>query len=106
MPLDYHISGRVRNIKVLERFTGELKDPDKFKLKLDKEGRVPFNTTTHVVFGDSILIKPWVTPKIRRQLFEQAEKERWLSLSESQIRERVSVTAKIPASDIRKFDFI
>lgn len=106
IPLDYHLSGRIRGIHLLESYTGELKAPDQFRFKLDKDGRIPFNTVTHVVFGDSVLIKPWVTPKVRKALFEQAVAERWLSRSEDDIRSKVAKTADIPLNELRKFDFV
>lgn len=106
VPLDYHISGRIRNVWLLESYTGLLRPSSDFGRRLDKEGRIPFNTVTHVVFGDSVLIKPWVTPKIRKVLFEQAVKERWVSLSQDDLRFRISKTANIPLSELRKFDFI
>lgn len=106
VPLDYHISGRIRNVNLLESYTGKLRPTSEFNLKLDKEGRIPFNSTTHVVFGDGSFIKSMVGIKIRKLLFEQAVKEKWISRSEDDIRQRISKTADIPIRELRKFDFI
>jgi hypothetical protein len=106
IPLDYHINGRIRNIHLLESYTGKLRPSSEFGLRLDKEGRIPFNSVTHVVFGDSVLIKPWVTPKVRKALFEQAVKERWISRSQDDILVKISKTAQIPLGDLRKIDLI
>lgn len=106
VPLDYHLVGRLRGINLLESYTGELKGSDQFGLKLDKEGRLPFNTVTHVVFGDASFIKPWVSPKVRKQLLEQAVKEKWVTRSEDDLRAKISKAADIPLVQLRKFDFI
>lgn len=106
VPLDYHIQGRVRNVHLLKSYTGELLGSDQFKTVLDKDLRIPFNTTTHLTFGDPVLIKPWVTPKVRKALLEQAEKERWNTRSEEDIRARISKAADIPIAQFRKFDFV
>lgn len=106
IPLDYHISGRIRNIHLLESYTGKLKNLSEFGLRLDKEGRIPFNSVTHAVFGDSVLIKPWVTPKMRKVLLEQASKERWISRGQDDILSRISKTSQIPLNELRKIDFI
>jgi hypothetical protein len=106
IPLDYHLGGRLRNIVLLESYTGKLRPQKEFNLKLDKEGRLPFTTTAHVVFGDGVLIKPMITPKIRKLLFEYAEKDKWISRSDDDVRLRISKLANIPLNDLRKFDFV
>lgn len=106
IPLDYHIGGRLRNIALLESYTGKLRPQKEFNLKLNKDGLIPFTTTTHVVFGDGVLIKPMITPKIKKLLLEHADREKWSSCSEDDIRLRISRLANIPLNDLRKFDFI
>lgn len=106
VPLDFHIMGRLRNIVVMESYTGLVRPGTDIKARVDKEGRLPFNTTTHLVFGDKVMIKPMITPKIRKLLLEQAEKEKWVSRGEDDIRQRIVKTASIPMKDLRKYDFV
>ena len=106
VPLDLHMTHRLRGVKSLESYTGRLKDPEEFRFRLDKEGRVPFQAAVHLVLGDDVLIKPMVTPKIRKELLETASKERWASRSEEDVRLRVSKITQIPIATLRKYDFV
>jgi hypothetical protein len=106
IPLDYYITFRIRNISLLESYTGLIKSPKEFGKKLDKEGRIPFLPTTHVVFGDGVMIKQMVSLKIKRELLEQAEKEKWFTRSEEDIRFKIIVKLNLHSSFFKKFDFI
>ena len=105
MPIDYYLMLRVRNIELIESYTGLLKDPRDFGRKLDKKGNLPFNPTTHAIFGDAVLIKPFVTGKDRKELLEEAEKDRWFSKSEGDIRSRIARKLKIPMGQLPSFGF-
>lgn len=106
IPLDLHIAGRIRGIHLLESYTAKVKTPDEFRFRLDKEGRIPFQPAVHVVFGDDILFKPQITPKIRKQLLEDAVKDRWLTRSEEDIRHRLAKVTEMSASKLKSFDFV
>jgi hypothetical protein len=105
VPLDYHIASRLRGINVLESFTARLRTPYEFKLKLDSEGHIPFMSSTHAVLGDDVLLKPQVSPKIKKQILEAAKKDRWETRGEDDVRNRISKIADIPASTLRRYDF-
>ena len=105
IPLDYHLAFRVRGVIVLESYTAKLRKPDEFKFKLDKEGRVPFQSVTHAVLGDSALLKPQISPKIRKSLLETAEKDRWISRSEEDLQSRISKITNISTSILRSYAF-
>jgi hypothetical protein len=105
IPFDFYLSGRIRNIRLMESYTAKTIPPPDFKYKLDKEGRIPFNSTTHVVFGDDVMIKPMAQRTLRKELFEQAVKEKWIHRDESDIRVRIAKKLGIPTSDLRRFDF-
>lgn len=106
IPLDFHISKRLRNIVRFKSYTGELETADDFKLLFDKEGRLPFNTAIHLTFGDSQMIKPWASPKAKREILEVAEKDRWLTKSEGDIRKHLAKIMDIPVTKFQKYDFI
>jgi hypothetical protein len=106
IPLDWYLSFRIRNVQLLESYTGLTKHPRDFGLKLDKEGRIPFLPITHVIFGDGVLIKSWIGIKIRRDLLEQAEKERWSSRSNDDLLGKIVRKLNLPTSTFRKYDFI
>lgn len=106
IPLDYYLSFRTRNLSLLESYTGIIRTPKEFGLKLDKEGRLPFLPTTHVVFGDGVMVKQMVPLKIKRELLELAEKEKWFTRSEDDIRFKIISKLNLHSSFFRKFDFI
>lgn len=103
--LDRHMTHRLRNISLLESYTGELKKSEDFKFALDKEGRVPFQSAVHLVLGDSNLIKAQISPKIKKIILETAEQERWTSRSADDIRGKLAKITDIPLSFFRKYDF-
>ena len=105
IPLDLHMSYRLRNINLIESYTGKVRLPIDFRLKLDKEGRVPFNSVTHVVFGDDELIKPMVSHKLKKDLLEAAVKDRWLTRSEGDVLSRIALIMRIPKSNLSKYNF-
>lgn len=106
LPVDFHLCERMRGICTLESHTGKLKSAHEFRLRLDEDGRVPFNTTTHIAFGDSRQIKPMFVRKQKHDLLEQADRERWASRSEEDIRQRIAKAAGLSLKDLRKYDFV
>lgn len=104
--LDYHISSRLRGVQLLESHTATIRTPGEFRFRLDKDGRVPFQSAVHVTLGDSDLIKPFVGLKIKREILEAAEKERWLTRSEEDVRNRIAKISNIPVATFRKYDFV
>ena len=104
-PLDHHIGARIRNVKILESYTGKLKPISDSKFRLDKEGRVPFLSITHVVLGDKVLIKPMVKNKARRELLEEAGKDKWITRSVEDIRFRIAKALGVSMASLRKYDF-
>jgi hypothetical protein len=106
VPLDLHIASRLRNIQLLESFTARIRTPYEFKLKLDKSGSVPFYSCTHAVLGDDVLLKPQVGIKIKREILEAAEKEKWYTRSEDDVRSRLAKITDIPVGTLRRYDFV
>jgi hypothetical protein len=80
-PIDYHLSGKLNNIFVIESYTGNLLSKSDFGKKL---GRLedgyspPFTPVTHQIFGDSVHLKPLVSgTKKKTELLERAKAEKW-----------------------------
>lgn len=105
IPLDLHISNRIRSLSLLESYTAESYTPFDFRFKLDKEGRIPFYPVTHLVFGDNVLINPMLKNKLRRDVLEQAIKEKWISRGEEELRNKLAKALNIPTSQLRRYDF-
>lgn len=105
VPLDLHISSRLRGVQLLESHTARLRPPSEFRFKLDKDGRVPFQSSVHLLLGDSVIIKSMVSSKIKRTILETASQERWVGRSEDDVRQRLSKISQIPMATMRKYDF-
>lgn len=106
IPLDLYISSRLSGVVLLESYTAKIRKPNEFRFKLDKEGRVPFQSFVHVALGDSALLKPQATLKMRKQIIEDAVKDRWLTRGDDDILRRVSKITGIPSSTLKRYDFI
>lgn len=106
IPLDFYMAKRVRGIQILQRHTGKVVSPDSVRLKFDRGGRVPWMTTTHVVFGDGVLIGTLLDRSSRKVLLDDATTHKWMSRSEEEIRQRIIKLTKIPPATLRKYDFI
>lgn len=76
--LDYHIfNTHIRDIKLLECYTGNVRTIKDLGQKLFKEDCIPFNQYTHALFGDSTRVKPIVTRKKREEFIEVAKRYKW-----------------------------
>lgn len=104
--LDYHIASRLRGVQLLESHTARIRPPSEFRFRLDKDGRVPFQSAVHIALGDGDLIKPMVALKTKREILDTAEKERWLTRSEEEVRNRISKISNIPVATFRRYDFV
>lgn len=104
--LDYHIVRRLRGVGLLERYTGLFKAPSTFRFSLDKEGRIPFHPVAHLLFGDNLLLKPWMDRKTKKLVLDTAEKEHWKTKPESAVLSRLIKLSGISQSDLVKYDFL
>lgn len=96
IPIDFHIMEIYRNVHLLESYTGNLKVLGDIGTKLFKTPAVPFNTVTHVTFGDSVHIDAVAKRANKKKLFQQAQEQRWKLLSETQIANQVSGALGVP----------
>jgi hypothetical protein len=106
VPLDLYMASRLRNLVLIERHTGKIRKPEEFRLKIHKDGQLPFLPCVHVALGDDILIKPMATPKLKKQIIDAAINERWLTRSEEDIRGKIAKILNVPPGTLRKYDFI
>ena len=84
-PIDLHISRLLPNLQLLESYTATIYPISEFGKKLTKEVRIPFNTTTHRMFGDDIHLKSLVQGKQRKELIKIATDNNWMIRTEREI---------------------
>ncbi len=76
-PIDYHLLLNYRRMMILESFTGELIPPKRLGFKVFKNNFVPFNSVTHLLFGDPVQVKPMAQRKNRKLIMDMAAKQSW-----------------------------
>lgn len=106
VPLDWYLSYRLRNVKLVESNTARIRPVDEYRFRLDKNGRVPFQPPVHAVLGDGALIKSQVDRKQRKAILDAAEQERWLSRSPDDIMNKTAKLSGISTGKLRHYDFI
>jgi len=84
-PIDLHLRRYLRNVFLLERYTGNVLQPHEFGKKISTSPDVPFNTYTHQLFGDKVHLEPRVTGKLKAAILETAKEKKWPQRSESEI---------------------
>ena len=87
VPLDYHMSRRIKKYKIIYSFTGESYTILQMGNKM--YGPVPFNIHTHATLGDSATFKSVLNRKLKKEFFKIAEKEKWLYKSEREVLRRM-----------------
>lgn len=96
-PLDFHMWSKIP-FKLFETYTGRLKEYRELGQKVFKVPFIPFNKYTHILFGDSIHIKPMAVRNAKKSFTELATKDKWLALGEEGIKSsilRFDSTAKL-----------
>jgi hypothetical protein len=83
--LDFHLYKAISGLQVLESYTGAILTSQDFGQKLVKEVKVPFNATTHRLFGDSIQLNPLIKGRDRTKLVELAKDKHWFVKTEAEI---------------------
>ena len=80
VPLDFHLQNNLANkLYILESYTGKIKNVSELGSKVFKDDYVPFNQYTHLLLGDSFLIKPLVYRKEKKIILDTAKKNYWKS---------------------------
>lgn len=84
-PIDFHLYKAIPDIQLLESYTGSILTSSDFGQKLTKDVKIPFNTTTHRLFGDSLQLDPLIKGRDRTKLIEIATDQNWYVKTESEI---------------------
>lgn len=83
---DFYLFKHLKDVRLLESFTGNIKrEKDLSKKLFDDEG-IPFNKYTHVLFGDKTRIRPIVKNSKKKEYIELAHRTRWDLKTEEQIK--------------------
>lgn len=94
--IDFHIAKNVKNFSLLSSYTGEIKTLDQLGKKVFKLDGIPFNTATHLLFGDSTHVKPIAMRKTKQIIVDVATRGRWMTKSETSIINEAVATGQIP----------
>lgn len=89
VPLDFHLYRAVKDLTLVESFTGALKTSRDFGKKVFNEEEIPFNKYTHLLLGDKWYLRSQVRAAEKRKIKEVAKKERWHLLPEKAIAESI-----------------
>lgn len=104
-PIDYHLLLLYRRMTILESFTGELIPPKRLGFKVFKNNFVPFNSVTHLLFGDPVQILPMAKRKNRKIIMEQAAREQWYVRTPYEIAQMVGRTGQVDARILTHLKF-
>lgn len=96
-PLDYHLLLNYRRMMILESFTGEIIPPKRLGYKVFKNNFVPFNSVTHLLFGDPVQVRPMAQRKNRKFLMDMAAKNSWYVRTPSEIAKMVGDSGQVDA---------
>ena len=100
-PVDFHLFKYLKNIWLMESYTGSIKEQQDIPSKIFKLPFLPFNKYTHLLFGDSIFIKPLVQRKQKQLFLDKAQKERWKYKTEEGIYQDIIRTNLIHKEDLK-----
>lgn len=90
--MDYYIfNTHLRDIKLLECYTGNVRTVKDLGTKLFKDSNIPFNQYTHSLFGDSTRLRPMVTRKKREEFTEIAKRYKWNLKTPVEIKGQISM---------------
>lgn len=84
-PIDLHIRRYLKQLFLLERYTGHILQPAAFGKKLPASEDVPFNIYTHQLFGDQVHLASRIKGKLKSQLLQVAKDRTWRQRSELEI---------------------
>lgn len=78
MCIDFHLQNTLGNkLYILESYTGKIKTIKDLGSKIFKNPDIPFNQYTHLLFGDSNLIRPMVYRAEKKKVCDIAKNNHW-----------------------------
>ena len=84
-PLDFHMWSKIP-FRLFETYTGNLKEYKELGQKVFKFPYIPFNRYTHILFGDSIHIKPMVVRNTKKAFTDLAYRDKWIALGDEGVK--------------------
>ena len=103
-PIDFHLYTKVRYFFLLESYTGHIKTPELLGQKVF-DLNIPFYTTTHLLFGDSVHIAPLVQRSEKKKFIEQANRSGWYKKTETMILDEIKKMNTIPMQTLTSVKF-
>ena len=105
--VDLHMVQKIRELDLIESYTGIVKPPELFGTKLlnDKDVTIPFNVLTHRLFGDPVHIRPIVFGRNKTKVKEKIKTTNWMRVSDPRILADVNSVMPIPKSELITFNF-
>lgn len=97
-PLDYHLLLKYRRASILESFTGKILQPKELGYKVFGNNFIPFNSVTHLIFGDPVHVRPMAQRKNRKLLTDMAMKQQWYIRTPSEIAQFVGASGQADAN--------
>ena len=100
-PLDYYFLHNFPKTNLIESFTGKVLKKEQLGVKVFKDGFVPFNRVTHLLFGDSVQLMPMAKGRRgrnnnRKLLMDMAKKQNWNFRTPDEIAEFVGASGQVP----------
>lgn len=96
-PLDYHFLLKHPRTTILESFTGKFIKAKQLGVKVFGTNFVPFNSVTHLLFGDPVQLKPMAQRKNRKMLMELAMRNSWHVRTPAEMAKQVGDTGQVEA---------
>lgn len=95
-PVDLHLSRSFSKIILLESFTGKFFKPEDFGTKIFKSKFIPFNSVTHMLFGDDTQIFPMAKRNNRKLLLDLGMRNTWKLKTKQDIAKQVEQQGQVP----------
>lgn len=100
-PLDFYFLFNFPNTQLIESFTGRYLKKEQLGVKVFKDGFIPFNRVTHLLFGDSVQLMPMAKGRRghnnnRKLLMDMAKKQNWNFRTPSEIAQFVGNSGQVP----------
>ena len=96
-PADYHFMLNFSHVTLLESFTGKFIKPKTLGYKVFGTNFIPFNSVTHLLFGDKVNLRPMAMRKNRALLTNMAKTQSWYVRTPSEIAQFVGASGQVEA---------
>lgn len=105
-PIDFHLFSLVRNIRLLESYTGKIKSYDQLGMKVFKSPGVPFNKYTHALFGDNVYVQGLASKgKMKKAFVDMSVQKTWTAKSTLNILKDILSSNLIEGTKITRINF-